>query len=85
MAMSTFPGFTQESLKLVLERAGFESYMTKSADMWTKYYDPFFLKSYWLGKEYFSLVKKTARHMIDSLAIPFGCADWVVGYFYKPA
>jgi hypothetical protein len=37
------------------------------------------MRGRWAG-----LIKSFARHSIDSVGIPFGLADWVVGYFYKP-
>ena len=78
-------GFTQSSLRAVLELAGFETHFIKSVDMWTRYYDPFFLRNYLRQQNYGGILKSLARHAINSVGIPFGRGDWIVGYFYKNA
>jgi SAM-dependent methyltransferase len=77
-------GFTMKSLQAVVESAGYGTHFVKSADLWTKYYDPFFLRSYIQQHNYAGMTKSFIRHSIDSVGIPSGCGDWIIGYFFNP-
>ena len=77
-------GFTLQSLTNVAERAGFATHFVRSAGMWTKFYDPFFVMNFVRIRAWKALARKVIRHGVDTLGTPFGHGDWVVGYFAKP-
>ena len=76
-------GFTRGSLRNTVECVGFKTHFTRITGMWTRYYDPFFAMDYVRNGAWLALAKKGARHAVESIGIPFGMGDWVVGYFAK--
>jgi SAM-dependent methyltransferase len=76
-------GFTERSLARLVERHGYSRIFTQSADMWSKFYDPFFFGNYVRDRAWGTLVRKAVRHAIENAGVPFGLGDWVIGYFRR--
>jgi len=76
-------GFTERSLKRFVERQGFATQFTHTVGMWSMFYDPFFLGNFIRDRAWGAMVRKAVRHLIETIGIPFGLGDWVVGYFRK--
>lgn len=76
-------GFTERSLQKVLVEAGFGMHFSLTAGMWTKYYDPFFLKNYMRDGQFVAVGRKFVRHLVERLGEPIGKGDWVIRYFFK--
>ncbi len=76
-------GFTEDSLRAVVERCGFETHFTKTPGMWSKYYDPFFFRGLAQEGRWGFIARKVVRQGLEKLGEPFGMGDWVVGYFHK--
>jgi 2-polyprenyl-3-methyl-5-hydroxy-6-metoxy-1,4-benzoquinol methylase len=76
-------GFTQNSLLRAFALKGFQPLMVRTCGMWSKYYDPFFLRNYLTERKYVSILKHSARCVIDNLGVTVGLGDWVVGHFRK--
>jgi SAM-dependent methyltransferase len=74
-------GFTQASLRQAVERCGFQAHFTRTVGLWAVEYDPFFLRNYRDTGKWVEAAKKVARGIIDTIGVPFGDGDWVVGYF----
>lgn len=74
-------GFTEGSLRDVVQRGGFETHFTQTVGLWAVEYDPFFLRNYRDTGNWAGVIKKVARGAIDTIGVPFGYGDWVVGYF----
>lgn len=76
-------GFTVASLEKVAIGAGFDAHFVRSAGMWSMYYDPFFVRNYVRAGQWSTLARKAVRHAIETVGLPIGLGDWVVGYFAK--
>lgn len=76
-------GFNMESLRKVVEAAGFRTCFVRTTSMWSKYYDPFFFRSYIRQRQWGGLAKQAVRHAIENAGVLVGRGDWVVGYFNK--
>ena len=76
-------GFTVPSLQKVIEIHGLTTLKCVSRGMWSKYYDPFFLRNYLQSGSYGTIARKALRHALENLGQIFDMNDWVIGYFKK--
>jgi SAM-dependent methyltransferase len=76
-------GFTRKSLGCLMNRVGCDPVFVKSRSMWSKYYDPFFLRGLLKNHRYGALMKQCVRHVIENVGVLVGRGDWIVGYFRK--
>lgn len=76
-------GFSPESLKLVVERAGFKTHFIRTAGMWSRYYDPFFAREFVRHGRWLAMTRKGIRNALELLGNPVGKGDWIVGYFVR--
>ena len=82
-------GFSQDSLRNALALFGFEPIRMRTAAMWSKYYDPFFLRNYFYGPsgkrlervDHTRLIRHVIRCAVDNVGVLFGRGDWIVGHF----
>ncbi|MCC6212375.1 MAG: methyltransferase domain-containing protein [Burkholderiales bacterium] len=82
-------GFCDESLPNVVTRFGFEVIRVRTVAMWSPFYDPFFLRNYFIDAaglrkarvDFRGLLKHALRSAIDNAGVPFGRGDWIVGHF----
>ncbi len=74
-------GFVRGSLQVSVERSGFRLIRSFNVNMWSMYYDPFFLRNYLETKNWVGILKKTLRHLVENVGSLFGRGDWIVAYF----
>jgi SAM-dependent methyltransferase len=82
-------GFDAKSLPAALKLHGFAPLRVRTAAMWSKFYDPFFLANYFRddkGRVRAKLPGKSlARQVVQSVAENVGTlverGDWVIGHF----
>jgi len=76
-------GFTSDSLRHAFSLFGFQPLMIRTSAMWSRYYDPFFLKNYIDERNYSGICKHSLRSLIDNVGVLLGQGDWVIGHFRK--
>ncbi len=76
-------GFTIRSLRLLLESSGYDAYFVRTAGLWSRFYDPFFLRTLFRNRAWAAIARKTARGVIDNAGTAVGLGDWVIGYFVR--
>lgn len=81
-------GFTSTGLRTLLARSGFDAVRVRDVSMWSRFYDPFFLRNYFRSptlpgklRGAFKATRHTVRSAVDVAGVALGRGDWLVGYF----
>lgn len=82
-------GFTTRSLPAAISRFGFTPLSVRCVSMWSRFYDPFFLRNYlrdhggeglWRA-DYRGIARQVVQSLADNAGNAIGRGDWVVGHF----
>lgn len=76
-------GFDPRSLRRVMEDRRFTPLRIQMCAMWSKHYDPFFLRNYLRQRQWLTIAKKCVRQLIENAGVLVGRGDWIVGSFRK--
>lgn len=84
-------GFDERSLRRAIELHGFECLSSRTVSMWSPFYDPFFLRNYFVRADgepvdrvdYVGLGKRFVRSVGENVGALVGRGDWVVAHFRK--
>jgi SAM-dependent methyltransferase len=82
-------GFTLATLVKSLSPFGFQPLRVRTVSMWSRYYDPFFLRNYFVSvdgqrlppRKLLSLGWRTAGCVVNNVGTLFGKGDWVIAHF----
>lgn len=82
-------GFDKHSLERALRPHGFDCIAVRCASMWSSFYDPFFLRNYFVGADgrrvqrvdYRGLAQKLVKGAAENVGNLVGRGDWLVGHF----